>query len=177
MDARQLTRQIGSWMEYANIFGLSSDPGVNYNFIVSIGAFPLGMFQSCTGIVINHQPFQWKEGGRNHSPHYLPLAEPLNRGELSLRWGNVMWDQLYQWMQGVEVGALIRKEVFVVQLGRGGWPNVLYRFSGCMPVGWEGAPLDASSSTWAMEELKLSYEHTTQLRTVVPTVLTELGMI
>jgi phage tail-like protein len=156
-------------------FGFPAD--VNYNFIVSIGAFPLGEFQSCTNIVVNHTPFQWKEGGRNHSPHYLPLSEPKNRGELSLKWGNVMWDNLYTWMKGVEVGKQIRKEVFVVQLGRHGWPNVLYRFSGCMPVYWEGAALDASSSTWAMEELKLVYEHTTQVRTMAPTLLTAAGVI
>jgi phage tail-like protein len=167
-------RNLGSWMKLASNF---AKPDVNYNFIVLIGGAPLGEFQSCENIVINHQPYQWKEGGRNHSPHYLPLAEPMNRGELSLKWGNVIYNNLYSWIKGVEVGKLIRKEVFVVQMGRHGWPNIFYRFAGCMPIYWEGAALNATSSSWAVEELKLVYEHTTEVRTLVPTALTEAGVI
>lgn len=169
-----LMRDIGSWMRLALA---PAQPDVNYNFIVSIGALPIGMFQSVEGIVIQHQPFQWKEGGRNHSPHYLPFAEPKNRGELSLKWGNVINDALYAWMRQVDVGNLIRKEVFVIQMGRHGWPNVFYRFAGCMPVYWEGAALNSGGSSWAIEELKIVYEHTVQVRTLIPTALAAAGVI
>jgi len=176
-SAKELFRSVGDWINMANMGSVGMTPDVNYNFIVSIGAMPLGEFQSVSGIVINHQPYQWKEGGRNHSPHYLPFGEPKNRGELSLKWGNVIFDTLYDWISSIEAGALIRKEIFVVQLGRHGWPNVFYRFSGCMPTYWEGAALDAGSSTWAMEEIKLVYEHTSQVRTVVPTALVAAGLL
>ena len=174
INAADIMRDLGSWMRLALA---DAQPDVNYNFIVSIGALPIGMFQAVEGIVIQHQPFQWKEGGRNHSPHYLPFAEPKNRGELSLKWGNVINDALYSWMRQVDVGNLIRKEVFVIQMGRHGWPNMFYRFAGCMPVYWEGAALNSGGSSWAIEELKIVYEHTVQVRTLIPTALVAAGLI
>ena len=94
-----------------------------------------------------------------------------------MKWGNVVYDNLFDWMEGVKAGMMVRKDVFVVQMGRHGWPNVFYRFAGCMPIYWEGGSLNATSSSWAVEELKLVYEHTTQVRTQIPTALTKAGVI
>jgi phage tail-like protein len=133
-------------------------PDVNYNFVVLIGAFPLGDFTAVEGIEYRADLFDIKEGGRNFSPVMLPWGGPNKRGELTLKWGTVVWTTLYDWINDVEVGGSFRREVFVIQLSRDGFPTRLMRFGNCWPIAWKGAELDTQNSNWTMESLTLAYE-------------------
>jgi phage tail-like protein len=133
-------------------------PDVNYNFVVLIGAMPFGDFQSVENIHYKVDPLEYAEGGRNFSPVLLPFEKPNKRGQLVLKWGTVAWSTLYDWVNEVEIGGAFRREVFVVQLGRDGWPTRLMRFGNCWPVEWKGSDLDTGDSKWAMEQITLVYE-------------------
>jgi phage tail-like protein len=47
----------------------------------------------------------------------------------------------------------------IIQMNRGKIPLRIYSLKNCWPVRWSGANLDAMSSTTAVEELELVYEH------------------
>ncbi len=138
----------------------TDEPDVSYNFIVLIGIRPFGDFRSVTGAGISLAPQNIVEGGRNHSPHILPYGsgQVMKWGEVTLRWGTPVWNTLYSWADAVRVGKFFRRDVFVVQLKRNGWPTRLMRFAGAWPIRWKASPLDTASSEWALSELTLVYE-------------------
>lgn len=138
-------------------------PEVSFNFIVLAGLDFLGEFKTVSGANYTHNPLELHEGGRNHSPHLLPYDKPSSRGELTLTWGAVSATSLYTWAESVEMGKEFRREVYVVQLSRDGWPTRIMRFGGVWPKKWEGASLDTDSSSWAVQSLTLVYDRFTMV--------------
>jgi phage tail-like protein len=137
-----------------------TEPDVSYNFIVFIGIRPFGDFRSVTGAGLSITPQTVVEGGRNHSPHFLPYGrdQVMKWGEVTLRWGTPTWSTLYDWADAVRVGKFFRRDVFVIQLKRNGWPTRLMRFAGAFPISWKASNLDTASSEWSLSELTLVYE-------------------
>ncbi len=133
-------------------------PEVNFNFVVMAGLDMFGEFQSVTEISYEHEPYEIKEGGRNFSSRLRPFAGPSKRGRVKLAWGNLAWDSMSNWMESVDIGMEFRRQVFVLQLGRAGWPTRIFRFGGAWPVAWKAADLDTKTSDWAVDELTLAYE-------------------
>lgn len=141
-----------------SMYGSNAFPEVNYNFIVFVGMDIFGSFQGVENLSLRVEPYEYKEGGRNHAPRRLPFDGPMKPGELTLRWGTPMWATLFEWMNDVQVGGAFRRLVVIAQLGRHGWPTRVITLTGAWPVEWKGANLDASQSEWALEELTLVYE-------------------
>ena len=141
-----------------SLMGQNAFPEVNYNFIVFVGMDIFGSFQGVEGMSLRVEPFEYKEGGRNHAPRRLPFDGPMKSGELTLRWGTPLWATLYEWMNDVEVGAAFRRTVVIAQLGRHGWPTRLITLTSAWPVEWKGASLNSGASEWALEELTLVYD-------------------
>lgn len=141
-------------------------PEISYNFIVLAGIDFLGEFKSVEGITYEHSVFEYAEGGRNHASHLLPYDKPSSRGELKLSWGAVTATSLQTWVESIEMGKEFRREVYVLQLARDGWPTRIMRFGGCWPKDWDGANLNTDSSEWAIQTLTLVYDRYTQI--VIP---------
>jgi phage tail-like protein len=133
-------------------------PEVNFNFVVMAGLDFLGEFQSVSGIGFDVPVKTVNEGGRHHSPHYLPFDGPGKRSNLQLRWGAVSSTSLYKWIEAVRIGWNFHRTVYVIQLARDGWPTRIMRFAGCFPTAWDGADLDTGGSAWALQSLTLVYD-------------------
>lgn|GEM_PF-5818086 len=133
-------------------------PEVNFNFVVLAGLDFLGEFQSVSGIGFDVPAKTVNEGGRHHSPHYLPFDGPGRRSSLQLRWGAVSTTSLYKWIEAVRIGWNFDRTVYVIQLARDGWPTRIMRFAGCWPTAWDGADLDTGGSSWALQSLTLVYD-------------------
>lgn len=133
-------------------------PEINFNFIVMAGLDFLGEFKSVSGIGKSLPAFEVEEGGRHHSPHYLPFKGPASREQLKLEWGSVSATSLYEWIQAVRIGWAFHRDVIVVQLSRDGWPTRIMRFGNCWPTAWSGADLDTGGSSWALQSLSLVYD-------------------
>ncbi len=135
---------------------ISRDPDITFNFNVLVGGVPLGDFVAVETIVKNVEAHSYKELGKNDSPHEL-IGQGSN-GRVVLKWGLMNRSSLWDWMNEVKVGKDFRRDVLVMQMTRGKIPVRTYNFRGAFPVRWTGAPLDAGSSTPAIEELELSYK-------------------
>ncbi len=149
----KLTSNWFSWFPPVRRF-----PEINFNFIVMAGLDFLGEFKSVSGIGKSLPAFEVEEGGRHHSPHYLPFKGPASREQLKLEWGSVSATSLYEWIQAVRIGWAFHRDVIVVQLSRDGWPTRIMRFGNCWPTAWSGADLDTGGSSWALQSLSLVYD-------------------
>lgn len=148
-----------------SLFGQNPMPEVNYNFVVFVGMDIFGAFQTVSDLKASVPVYTHKEGGRNYSPRRLAFDGPLDPGEVTLSWGVPIWTTLYEWMNDVSVGGVFRREVIIAQLGRSGWPTRVMVLHGAWPSEWKGADLDATTSSWALESLTLTYD-----RLIVATV-------
>lgn len=142
------------------VFPGSSDPLTTFNFVVMIGTRPLGDFANVSGIKYEVPYEKVYEGGRNHSPHLLPFGDK-NAGSWStvtLEWGSPVWSVLYDWISAVQVGAHFRRDVFILQLNRNGWPARIMRLHNAFPVAWQAPDLSTESSKAKLEKLTLAFE-------------------
>ena len=83
----------------------------NNIFSVMIGGDPIGSFLKVTGIEYSVQPFNIKEGGRNHSAHYRPFEKPGEFTGVELTWGAVNRSMMEAWVHIVSPGYPFRRSV------------------------------------------------------------------
>lgn len=143
------------------VFPGSMEPATTFNFVVSVGTRALGDFRSVEGIRYDMPTQKVYEGGRNHSPHILPFSKEApagSWGKVTLKWGSPVWSMLYDWMNAVQVGHFFRRDVFILQLHRNGWPSRIMRLHKAFPVAWTAANLDTSTSQPGLESLELMFE-------------------
>lgn len=142
------------------VFPAASEPETGFNFVVCLGTRPLGDFRSVEGIKYDMPIEKVYEGGRNHSPHLLPFGDKGagSWGQVTLRWGTPVWSVLYDWMNAVQVGHFFRRDVFILKLGRNGWPSRIMRLHKAFPVTWSAAKLDTGTSDPDLESLVLNFE-------------------
>ncbi len=126
---------------------------VAFNFRVMSDEGSIGDFQAVDGLQKQVQVLEYQEGGKNDGPHVL--TGPAKWGKVSLRWGLMNWEYLYEWAMEVEVGGDFRRDITVLQLDRQGNPIRTYVISGAWPIEWNGAGLDSSVSQIPIEEVKL----------------------
>jgi phage tail-like protein len=143
-----------------SVLPASREPDVAYNFIVFVGVRPLGDFRSVSGLSYTIPTVDVAEGGRPGAPHTLIHHEgaPGKWGQVTLEWGTPIWSLLYDWAMAVKIGQFYRRDVFIVQLKRNGWPTRIIRLNRAFPVEWKGADLKTTDSEWSMERLTLAYD-------------------
>ena len=61
-------------------------------------------------------------------------------------------------MNAVQVGNYFRRDVFIVQLHRNGFPSRVLRLHKAWPVSWTAPDLDTGTSEVSMESLTLAFE-------------------
>jgi len=134
---------------------LSRDADITFNFSVLIDGLPWGDFYSVETFNRSIEVHTYKELGKNDAPH--ELVGTGNLGHCILKWGLMNRGALWDWMKEVKPGAKFRKDVLIMQMTRGKIPVRVYNLKGAFPMRWQGANMDAMSSTTAIEELELSY--------------------
>lgn len=75
------------------------DPYTSFNFLVEIGERTVGGFSEVTGLVVETELEEYREGGMNDYVHKLPRI--IRYPNLTLRRGIADVDDLYRWYQKV----------------------------------------------------------------------------
>jgi phage tail-like protein len=133
-------------------------PDVAFNFVVMLGLRPFGDFAEMSGLSYDIDPYTYNEMGRNESPYHFIYDKPAKRGEVTLKSGAVVTNSLYEWSYSIKSGGSFRRDVFILQLDRTGWPSRVMRLGRAWPKSWSGPVLDATKSEWALEDIVLVYE-------------------
>ena len=126
------------------------------------GVGEIGAFTEVTGLSVEVDVVEIKEGGQNHFSHKVPGR---------MRWPNIVLkrgvtdsDNLFDWFAKTsgegfsgEGNALARTQGQVTVLDAKGDPLRAWAFEEAFPVKWTGPTMTASSSEVAIEELEIAH--------------------
>lgn len=136
--------------------GVPKLPLTAFRFVVEIGGMLAGGFSEVSGLQLETEVFEYREGGENGFIHRL--AGPSRpTGNLVLKRGIADADTLFRWHQDVIQGKIVRKPCTVHLLGEDGEPAVSWLFKEAFPVKWTGPELRAESGSVAVQSVELAH--------------------
>jgi phage tail-like protein len=137
-----------------NLLGIRNDPYLAFNFFVEIEGLLVGGFSEVTGLQVETEIQEYREGGLNKYIHKLPgpTRYPSN---LILKRGLTDIETLWSWHQDVIAGTIERKNGSIYLLDRMRLPAMWWNFTDAYPVKWTGPELRAESNTVAFESVEL----------------------
>jgi phage tail-like protein len=138
----------------ARALGIRNDPYLSVNFLVEIDGVSVGGFQEVTGLQVETETEDYREGGVNEYVHRLagPTKYPQN---LVLKKGLTDMESLWKWHQQVVRGTIRRRNGSIYMLDRHGLPAMWWNFTGAYPVKWSGPDFRAEQGAVAVEQLEL----------------------
>jgi phage tail-like protein len=131
------------------------DPYQSFNFLIEVQGLIAGGFSEVSGIQIETEVEDIKEGGVNDHVHKLPKATKYPN--VAFKRGITDSDTLWRWHQDVIAGRFERRTVFVVLRDASGDEKWRWSFIDAYPVKWIGPDLKADSSAVAIESLELAH--------------------
>ena len=132
------------------------DPFLNQNFAVEIEGLVIGGFSEVSGLQIEIEVEQYREGGVNEYVHHRagPTRYPSH---IVLKRGLTDAETLWRWQRNVSRGIIERKNGSIVLLDSAGAEKWRWNFADAYPVRWSGPEFRAETSTIALESLELAH--------------------
>jgi|SRR5262245_55485271 phage tail-like protein len=159
----------------ANLQGVRADPYQVFNFLVEIEGIIAGGFSELSGLQVETEYMDYREGGQNDFVHRL--AGPTKYPPLVLKRGLTQIDGLWVWHQEIAHGRVTRKNGTIYLLDKQGSPVMWWDFKEAYPVRWTGPELRASSNEVAFESIELAHRglHRPSLNNIAISIGGETG--
>jgi phage tail-like protein len=138
-----------------NLLGVRADPYHGFNFLVEIEGILAGGFSECTGLEVEIEYHDYREGGVNEYVHRF--AGATKYPPLVLRHGLTPIDGLWGWHQDAAQGQITRRNGTIYLLDKRHLPVMWWDFKQAFPVKWTGPELRADASGVAFERVELSH--------------------
>jgi phage tail-like protein len=149
----------------ANAAALVSRPFTAFHYYVEIMSVTEAIFSECTGLQVEMEVYEYKEGGYNTHIHRLPGR--AKAGNITLKRGIARpptvssgpWDSvLWKWYCDVLRGQIVRHNFSILLID----PNVRQEVArwnvyDAYPVKWIGPTFKATDSAAAIETLELAH--------------------
>ena len=132
------------------------DPYLSFRFTVNISNHTVGGFSEVTGLQVEIDAHEYREGGVNEYMHKFagPARYPSN---LVLKHGMFDSDVLWEWQRQVVQGNVERSDLTIVLLDSTGQPAWKWDVKQAYPVRWSGPDMRASTAEVAVETLELAH--------------------
>lgn len=136
----------------------TTDPSPSFRFHVEIQGVNVARFSECSGLEIENETFDYKEGGQNARLHRFPGRFKFNN--LTLKKGIATDGQmLWKWVQSMVKGQIVTHNITVTLYDlTGQTPLRAWVFQDAYPVKWSAAALSADQNTIAVETLTLAHQ-------------------
>ncbi len=140
----------------------SSDSGAEpyrqFDYTVEIGGTEIAGFTQVSGISVETDVMEYREGGVHDATHKFPNA--TTQSNVQLHRGVTKHDDLIKWItQSMTIAREDAQKDVVISMkdvdGKTVWG---FKLKNCYPVKWAGPEMTASASEFAMEFVELSYE-------------------
>jgi phage tail-like protein len=130
-----------------------SKPYLNARFRVEIGSLVVAGFSDVSGLQVELETEDYREGGRNDFVHKLPKV--IKCPNLILKRGVTDSDVLWKWHQEAVTGKINRMDGSIILCDLQGNDKVRWEFFGAYPIKWSGPEFKADGSVVAVESLEL----------------------
>src|SRR6266496_2830460 len=136
--------------------GARTDQFRGYNFAVEVEGLVAGGFSEVSGLQLEIEVQEYREGGRNGYIHKRagPAKYPAN---LTLKRGLSDVRTLWKWYWDVAHGNISRKNVSILFLNESGEEKLRWNFERAYPVKWVGPDLRAMGNEVAVESMELAH--------------------
>ncbi len=139
-----------------NLLGVRADPYHAFNFLVEIEGILAGGFSECSGLQVETEFADYREGGLNDYVHRF--AGPTKYPPLILKHGLTQIDGLWAWHQEVvQDQKITRHNGTIYLLDKKHIPVMWWDFKEAFPVKWTGPDLRADAGAVAIESIELSH--------------------
>ncbi len=132
-----------------------NDPWLSSHFYVEIGGVIQAGFQECSGLQVQTEVFEYKEGGQNEYVVKLPGRSSF--ANITLKWGMCDSHALWDWYEKVLTGSVERKSVSIVLYDSEQNEVRRWDLQNAFPVKWVGPGFNASTNAVSIETLELAY--------------------
>lgn len=145
----------------ANMFGSKLagkflDPYLGFRFMVEIEGIFAGGFQEVSGLSVELEVDEIKEGGTNDYKHKLPKG--VKYGDIVLKRGLLDINMTGSWFQDIIDKQIIeRKSGSIRLMNELGIPTYSWDFFEAYPVKWEASGISASSNGIVTESITLAH--------------------
>ena len=154
-----------------NLSGIRADPYQAFNFLIEIEGILAGGFSECSGLQVETETIEYREGGLNDYMHRF--AGPTKYPPLILKHGLTQIDGLWAWHQDVAQGKIERRNGTIYLLDKQHIPVIWWDFKEAFPVKWTGPELRADSGNVAIESVELAHRGLSRPR--LANLLTGIG--
>ena len=138
------------------VIGSRNDPYRSCNFLVEIGGLAVGGFSEVTGLQIETEIKEYREGGVNDYIHKLP--GPVRYAQnLVLKHGFTGDNTLWDWYEGSRNGQIDRRNGSIILLDTMLGEVSRYNFYAAYPVRWIGPSLNALRAEIGIETLEIAH--------------------
>lgn len=134
---------------------VSAEATLNSRFYVQIDGVVHAVFSEISGLQIETEVFEYREGGNNSFVHRL--AGPTRVGNITLKYGLVGSGELFMWYLDVARGKADPRNLSVIVYDAVGNESTRWNFAKAYPVRWVGPTLSADSSAASVETVELAH--------------------
>lgn len=146
---------------------LISRPFAGYHYYVEMKGITEAIFTECTGLQIETEVYEYKEGGVNTHIHRLPGRSKF--GNITLKKGIARkttatdgpWDSaLWEWHWNIINGNIVRYtfSIILVDPNYPGQEAARWNVVNAFPVKWVGPTLKSGDSAVAIETIELAHQ-------------------
>lgn len=129
-------------------------PYLSFRFRVEFDNVIAGGFTECTGLTVETEVEEHREGGLNEFSHKLPKGTKY--GTLTLKRGFLDSTDLWDWNANVIAGQTQqRKNLSIVLLDGEGNDKIRWDVRDALPIKWSGSELKSDGNTVMIETLEL----------------------
>jgi len=130
-------------------------PYLDSRFFIEIDGLIAGGFSEITGLQVETEVEEIKEGGVNDYTHKLPKG--TKHPNIVLKRGITDSDILWKWHQDIVNGIIERKSGAILLLDFEGNREIRWNFYEAYPVKWIGPNLNSKESNVSIETLELAH--------------------
>lgn len=136
--------------------GDRNDPFGSFNFLVEIDGVTTAGFSEVSGITIESEPIEYRNGNENITLRKLPGLQKF--GNITLKRGFTKDPALWDWRKTVLDGRTERHSGSITLLNEARQPSIRWNFREAWPSKLEGPGFNASNNEVAIESMELVVE-------------------
>jgi len=134
-----------------------NDPFVNFNFLVETGGTLAAGFSELTGMNGEIQAVEYREG-RDPNSNTRKLPGLSKYGNVTLKRGVVVGQDLFQWFKHGVDGDILRLDISILLLDEQRQEKVRYNLTNAWPVKFMAPDLKAAANEIAINSIELAHE-------------------